>query len=92
MTDADSDALPGLLSRAALGERSAFAEVYRLTSAQVLGVVMRILPERAVAEEVTQEVFVALWHHAGSYDLQRASPMAWLVTMARHKEIGRAHV
>ena len=87
MSDVADDPHAALVARAALGDRQAFAQVYRLTSAQVLGVVLRILPERGVAEEVTQEVYVTLWQQAGHYDLQRASVMGWLVTMARHRAI-----
>ena len=47
--------LVALLSRVALGDRAAFAALYRHSSAHLLGVVLRIQKDRAQAEDVLQE-------------------------------------
>jgi RNA polymerase sigma-70 factor (ECF subfamily) len=84
----DRDAsLAGLLSRVALGDRAAFAEVYRLASAPLLGVILRIQRDRAQAEEVLQEIFVNVWRGAAGFDARRAQPMTWLTSIARHRAI-----
>jgi len=87
MTVDDNADLPTLLARVSLGDRAAFARVYRQTSAHLLGLVLRIQTDRAIAEEVLQEVFVKVWASAGSYEAGRAQPMAWLATIARHRAI-----
>ncbi len=71
---ARSAALAGLLARTALADQAAFAELYRQTSAHLYAVALRILREPATAEEMLQEAFVSVWHHAGSYAPRRASP------------------
>ncbi|GAP36632.1 sigma-70 family RNA polymerase sigma factor [Piscinibacter sakaiensis] len=83
----DAAALAALLARVALGDRAAFAALYRATSPKLLGVVMRVHAERALAEDVLQEVYVKVWRAAGQFDAARAEPMAWLVGIARHRAI-----
>jgi RNA polymerase sigma factor (sigma-70 family) len=82
-----SDELAALLSRIALGDRVSFATLYRQTSAHLLGVVIRINSDRAQAEDLLQEIFVKIWGAAGSFDAQRAQPMTWLTSIARHRAI-----
>lgn len=76
-----------LLSRVALQDRVAFSTLYRLTSAHLLGVVLRINANRAQAEDLLQEIYVKIWAAAGSFDAQRAQPMTWLTSIARHRAI-----
>ena len=82
-----SDALGALLSRVSLGDRAAFATLYQQTAAHLLGVVLRINSNRAQAEDLLQEIFVKIWGAAGSFDVQRAQPMTWLTSIARHRAI-----
>jgi RNA polymerase sigma-70 factor, ECF subfamily len=79
--------LAALLARVGLGDRAAFEAVYRATSAYLLGVVLRIVPDRALAEDVLQDVFVSVWRHAGGFDAARAQPMTWLTSVARNAAI-----
>jgi RNA polymerase sigma-70 factor (ECF subfamily) len=76
-----------LLSRVALGDRSAFALLYRATSGHLLGVAVRIVRDRDRAEEVLQESFIQIWHRASSYSAAIASPMTWLINVLRNKAI-----
>lgn len=71
------------------GERSALAHVYRLTSAKLFGICLSILRDRGEAEEVLQEVYLTVWRNAGTFDPARASPITWLITIARNKAIDR---
>ena len=61
-----------LLARTALADQRAFAELYRLTSPHLYAVALRILREAAPAEEVLQESFVNIWHHAEESILKTA--------------------
>ena len=77
--------LMDLLSRTALADQRAFAELYNLTSAHLYAVALRILRQSASAEEVLQESFVNIWHHAGSYVATRSQPLTWLTSIVRNR-------
>ena len=86
--------LSGLLSRAGLGDRAAFATLYERTSAHLLGVVLRIQRDRALAEDILQEVYVNVWRAAQSFDAAQSQPLTWLTSVARNRAIDslrRAH-
>jgi RNA polymerase sigma-70 factor (ECF subfamily) len=77
--------LAGLIARTALADQAAFGELYRATSSQLFGVAMRILRESSAAEEVLQESFIAVWHHAGTYVADRSQPLTWLTAIVRNR-------
>jgi RNA polymerase sigma-70 factor (ECF subfamily) len=77
------------LARIPGGDRAALQTVYRLTSAKLFGVALRILGERSEAEDVLQEVYVTVWRKAADFDAGRASPMTWLIAIARNRAIDR---
>ena len=76
-----------LLADVARGDKSAFARLYGLTHTKLLGVALRILRDRALAEDVLQETYLKIWRHAASYDPAIASPMTWMATIVRHGAI-----
>jgi RNA polymerase sigma-70 factor (ECF subfamily) len=79
--------LAALLSRVSLADQRAFEELYRLTSAHLYAVALRIVRERPIAEEIVQEAFVNVWHHAGSYDGARSQPLTWLTSIVRNRAL-----
>lgn len=83
------DALAPLVLAVAAGDRTAFEGLYRASASRLFGVCMRLLPDRAEAEDVLQEVFTSIWRKAGQFDPGRADAMAWLAMIARHKAIDR---
>ena len=87
--DSERSHLTAALERVANGDRVAFQEVYRRTCAKLLGVCLRISTDREEAEDVLQEVYVTVWQKAAQFDAARASPITWLVTMARNRAIDR---
>jgi RNA polymerase sigma-70 factor (ECF subfamily) len=54
------------LARAAQGDQAAFAEIVREHQAMVYGLAVHFLRDRALAEEVSQEVFLELYRNLGS--------------------------
>jgi RNA polymerase sigma-70 factor (ECF subfamily) len=86
----DRERLRDVVLAVAGGDRAAFETLYRLTSAKLFGVCLRILGKRSDAEDVLQETYTTIWHKAGLYDAERASPITWLVMIARNKAIDRA--
>ena len=81
--------LSGLIQATAQGDQGSFAELYDATAPRVLGLVLRVLRDRAQAEEVTQEVFLQVWRSAGSFDPSRGSALAWLLTLAHRRAVDR---
>ena len=78
-----------LLGRVALSDRTAFALLYDATSAKLFGICLRVLKDRAEAEEALQEVYLRVWHKADRYQVNGLSPMTWLITVTRNLCIDR---
>ena len=81
--------LAELLRLSARGDEQAFARLYDETSARVFGLVLRVIRDRAQAEEVTQEVFLQVWRTASRYDETRGSALSWLMTLAHRRAVDR---
>jgi RNA polymerase sigma-70 factor (ECF subfamily) len=85
----DDLSIEGLLRNVAEGDRAAFGELYDRISNRVLGLVIRLLRDRAQSEEVTQEVFLEIWQSATRFDANRGSGMAWVLTMTHRRAVDR---
>ncbi|HSK24241.1 MAG TPA: ECF RNA polymerase sigma factor SigK [Egicoccus sp.] len=78
-----------LLTAAATGDQAAFAAFYERLAPQVLGIATRVLRDRALAEEVAQEVLVEAWRKADRFDPARGSASAWITTLAHRRAVDR---
>ena len=87
--DAARKQLVAALARIAGGDRGALQLLYRDTSAKLFAVCVRILRDEGEAEDVLQDVYTAVWQRAGTFDPARASPITWLVAIARNRSIDR---
>ena len=79
--------IENLLSRLTLGDRKALSQLYDKTSAKLFGVCLRVLNDRAAAEDALQDTFVKVWKRADRYAANGLSPMTWLITIARNTAI-----
>jgi RNA polymerase sigma-70 factor (ECF subfamily) len=79
--------ISALISRVANQDRAAFAKLYEETAPKLLGVVLRILKDRPWADDVIQETYLKIWQRAGLFDACKASPITWLVSIARNRAI-----
>jgi RNA polymerase sigma-70 factor, ECF subfamily len=86
---ADEGTPAALLAQVVLGNRAAFESLYRATADKLFGICLRVLGDRAEAEEVLQEVFTAVWRKAAQYDIREGSVMSWLSITARNRAIDR---
>ncbi|MGC5075589.1 ECF RNA polymerase sigma factor SigK [Agrococcus sp. DT81.2] len=77
------------LVRAAEGDQRAFAELYDASSSRVFGLVLRILVDRAQAEEVAQEVYLEAWRQAKRFDPDRGAAISWLLQIAHARAVDR---
>jgi len=85
--DAAQARLAGLLAKSALGDRAAFAELYRASSSKLFGVSLRIVRERALAEEALQDSFVNIWNHASDYAQAKSAPTTWMTAIVRNRSL-----
>jgi RNA polymerase sigma-70 factor (ECF subfamily) len=76
-----------LIAACARQDRAAFQRLYERTSPQLLACLMRILRNRASAEDALQEVFVQVWNRAAQFERGRGSAWGWLVAIARYRAI-----
>jgi RNA polymerase sigma-70 factor, ECF subfamily len=76
-----------LLGAVARGDEAAFERLYTETRAKLYGVLLRILGRPALAEEVMQETYLKVWTMADRFDPMLASPITWMVAIARNRAI-----
>ena len=76
-----------LIGAVAKGDQAAFERLYTATRAKLYGVVLRILGKPELAEEVMQETYLKVWKMAHTFDPTLASPITWMVAMARNRAI-----
>ena len=74
--------------------QEALAEAYRRHAGAVFALARRLLIDRAMAEEVVQEVFLRLWHQPDKFDPERGSLRSFLLaqTHGRSVDILRSEV
>ncbi|SIS72144.1 RNA polymerase sigma-70 factor, ECF subfamily [Roseivivax lentus] len=72
-----------------MGDRQAFSALYDRTSAKLFSICLRVLGDRAEAEEALQEAFLRIWGRADMYRANGFSPMTWLITLSRNVAIDR---
>jgi RNA polymerase sigma-70 factor (ECF subfamily) len=68
----------------AQGERFALRALYEHEGRWLLGVALRIVRERATAEDVLHDAFLQIWAHAGSFEPALGSARGWIYTVVRH--------
>jgi RNA polymerase sigma-70 factor (ECF subfamily) len=64
----------------------AFEQLYRRCAPLLLGVVLRIVRRRELADEILHDAFVRIWHSAASFD-PTGAPLGWLVAIARNRAL-----
>lgn len=79
-----------LLKRVALGDRGAFRALYAATAPRLLGICMKLLRDRARAEEALQDAFVRIWERAGSFDEDKGAALAWMTVVTRRVALNEA--
>jgi RNA polymerase sigma-70 factor, ECF subfamily len=78
-----------LLKRVAAGDTDAVGDLYDRHANLLLPLALRILRDRAEAEDVLHDAFVAVGDRAGQYAADRGSVVAWLVALVRNLSIDR---
>jgi RNA polymerase sigma-70 factor, ECF subfamily len=88
-SSADNLADAALIERIVARDASAVGELYDRHNRLLYGLILRIVRDRSEADEVLQEVFVAVWNRAETYSAAAGSATGWLVRIARNRAIDR---
>jgi RNA polymerase sigma-70 factor (ECF subfamily) len=75
------------LAGCARGDRSALRRLYDVEARQMLGVALRIVRQRHLAEDVVQDAFIKVWEKAGTFDPRRGSARGWLYSVVRNRAL-----
>ncbi|TVU88591.1 sigma-70 family RNA polymerase sigma factor [Vreelandella titanicae] len=72
------------LANCARGEHDALHQLYVHEGARLLGVVVRIVKDRGMAEDIVHDACLNIWQRAYSFDPDKGSARAWIFSVARH--------
>ncbi len=78
-----------LLAALVRGEREALGHLYDRHAGLLLALGVRILGDRAPAEDLLHDVVLEAWHRARDFDPTRGSVRAWLITRMRSRALDR---
>src|SRR5262245_37327450 len=86
MTPSPDDAITDeqLLGQVAAGDAAAFSALFRRRRTAIFRFALHMTGSSATAEDVTQDVFMAVMDAAGQFDPRRATGLAWLCGIARN--------
>lgn len=76
-----------LASRVAGGDAGSLEELYNRYGVQVFSMAYGILRDYALAEDLAQEVFMALWTRAGRFDAAKGVFRHWFLHLAHNRVI-----
>lgn len=76
-----------LITRAKSGDRAAFQQIYLQYHKRVFGICFRMLADKEVAEDVTQEVFIQLWQKLDNFRGE-SKFSTWLHSVATNTVLG----
>ncbi|HYN99169.1 MAG TPA: sigma-70 family RNA polymerase sigma factor [Actinomycetota bacterium] len=79
----ESDLLSGL----AAGDQRSLAALYDRYGNAALGLAFKVCGNRAIAEDIVQEAFLALWQRPESFDSKRGSAGSFLMGIVHHKAV-----
>lgn len=80
----DDTALVVLIGRR---DERALGALYDRYSRLAFSLAVRIVGDRALAEEITADSFVSVWRASGSYSADRGRFVSWLMSVVRHRAI-----
>ena len=78
-----------LATRLVAGDGAALAYIYDQWGAQALALAHRLTRDPTAAEDIVQDVFLALWTHPDHYNPMRGSVRTWLLSTVHHRCIDR---
>ena len=77
----------GLIRLIAGGQPAALSLLYDRYGRLVFSLAFQVTSDAAVAEEITQEVFLQIWNKANTYQAAQGKVTTWITSVARHRAI-----
>lgn len=78
-----------LVTRLQSNEMKALETLYENYKGAIFGCILRLVKEKAAAEEILQDVFVNIWQNIGQYDSSKGRLFTWMLRIARNLAIDR---
>src|SRR5258708_4441636 len=78
-----------LMHRITQGDQGALSQLYQRYGLLVHSLAVRILQNRELAEEITQDTFLNVWNHPEAWSPDKGRLSSWLLTVTRYKAIDR---
>jgi len=75
------------LHRCAAQDRAALRAIYDTEAPRMLGVALRLLRRRSLAEEAVHDAFVQIWQRAGTFDPARGEARTWIYAVLRNRAL-----
>ncbi len=69
------------------GQSAALGVLYDRYGRLVFSLAFQVTSDAAVAEEITQEVFLQIWNKATTYQSSQGKVTTWITSVARHRAI-----
>ena len=69
------------------GDARAFELVYDRHGGAAFSLAYRMVGDRAIAEDITQEAFLSMWRSRVRYERERGSVRAWVLGIVHHRTI-----
>ncbi len=76
-----------LIALVARGDDDALGALYDRFGRVSYGLALRILRDRALAEDAVQEAFLTIWRSASSFAAERAKPSTWILTLVHRRAV-----
>jgi RNA polymerase sigma-70 factor (ECF subfamily) len=69
------------------GDANAFELIYDRHGGAAFSLAYRMVGDRTVAEDITQEAFLSMWRSRVRYERERGSVRAWVLGIVHHRTI-----
>src|SRR5918999_499229 len=73
--------------RVSIGDRDAFDELFRRYGSAAYGLALRVTAQPMLAQEVTQDAFLALWRGAEAFDPARGAFRSFFLSLVHHRAV-----
>lgn len=78
-----------VMRRITARDQQAFQALYQEYGKAVYSLAYRIIQNSSLAEEVTQDAFLKVWHHKSEWDPNKGKLKSWLLAIAHFTAIDR---
>jgi RNA polymerase sigma factor (sigma-70 family) len=76
-----------LLALASRADENALGELYDRYGRVAYGLALRIVRDRALAEDAVQEAFLAVWRSSGAFLAEQGKPSTWILTLVHRRAV-----